>query len=125
MLAMASRGELEHRVMVLLWQATEPLTVAQVQALLAPDRELAYTTVMTVLDRLAKKAMVTRERADRAWRYEPADRQAVVLAREIADSLRDVPSQVRAEVFELLPSYLDLAPDDQHVLDVAEVTEPN
>ena len=51
------RGELEQRVMVLLWQAGEPLSVVDVQGLLARDRDLAYTTVMTVLDRLAKKGL--------------------------------------------------------------------
>ena len=54
---MVSRGELEQQVMVLLWRAGEPLTVADVQELLARDRDLAYTTVMTVLERLAKKGL--------------------------------------------------------------------
>ena len=75
------RGELEQRVMVLLWQAGEPLSVVDVQGLLARDRDLAYTTVMTVLDRLAKKGLAKREMKRRAWHYEPADPQAVVLAR--------------------------------------------
>ena len=35
-------------------------------------RGLAYTTLMTVLDRMAKKELVTRERDGRAWRYLPA-----------------------------------------------------
>ena len=36
------------------------------------EKELAYTTVMTVLDRLAKKGLVHRERDGRAYRYAPA-----------------------------------------------------
>ena len=59
--------------MVLLWQAGEPLSVVDVQGLLARDRDLAYTTVMTVLDRLAKKGLAQREMKRRAWHYEPAD----------------------------------------------------
>ena len=54
-----------------LWQTEEPLTVRQVSACLA-DRALAHTTVMTVLDRLAKKGFAKRERDGRAWRYRPA-----------------------------------------------------
>ena len=96
------RGELEQRVMVLLWQAGEPLSVVDVQGLLACDRDLAYTTVMTVLDRLAKKGLARRERRGRAWCYEPADPQSVVLAREMADLLRDVPAEVRDEALRLL-----------------------
>ena len=99
---MVSRGALEQQVMVLLWRAGEPLTVAEVQELLARDRDLAYTTVMTVLDRLAKKGLARRERRGRAWCYEPADPQSVVLAREMADLLRDVPAEVRDEALRLL-----------------------
>ena len=54
-----------------LWQTEEPLTVRQVSGCLA-DRALAHTTVMTVLDRLAKKGFAKRERDGRAWRYHPA-----------------------------------------------------
>ena len=62
------RGELEQRVMVLLWQAGEPLSVVDVQGLLARDRDLAYTTVMTVLDRLAKKGLaITSLLTRRPW----------------------------------------------------------
>ena len=100
------RGELEQRVMVLLWQAGEPLSVVDVQGLLARDRDLAYTTVMTVLDRLAKKGLARRERRGRAWCYEPADPQSVVLAREMADLLRDVPAEVRDEALRLLAESL-------------------
>ena len=52
-------GDLEREVMTRLWDASEPLTVRQVHELLSRDRDLAYTTVMTVLDRLAKKNLVT------------------------------------------------------------------
>ena len=105
---MTSRGELEHRVMVLLWTATAPLTVSAVQALLGPERELAYTTVMTVLDRLTKKGLATRERIDRAWRYEAAEPQAVVLARELGEQLAGVSPEVRAEALRLLGQSLKL-----------------
>ncbi len=103
---MVSRGELEQQVMVLLWRAGEPLTVADVQELLARDRDLAYTTVMTVLDRLAKKGLARRERRGRAWCYEPVDPQHVVLAREMADLLRDAPVEVRDEALRLLSESL-------------------
>ncbi len=99
-----ARGELERQVMVLLWRAGEPLTVADVQEFLV--RDLAYTTVMTVLDRLAKKGLARRERRGRAWYYEPADPQSVVLAREMAGLLRDVPAEVRDEALRLLSESL-------------------
>jgi len=71
-------GDLERAVMDVLWEIDEGLTVRQVSGRLA-DRELAHTTVMTVLDRLAKKGFAGRERDGRAWRYMPAaSREAYV-----------------------------------------------
>ncbi len=101
---MVARGELERQVMVLLWRAGEPLTVADVQEFLV--RDLAYTTVMTVLDRLAKKGLARRERRGRAWCYQPAEPQQVVLAREMAGLLHDVPVGVRDEALRLLAESL-------------------
>lgn len=56
--------------MNVLWDAAGPLSVRDVQDAL-DDRRLAYTTVMTVLDRLGTKDMVDRERDGRAYRYTP------------------------------------------------------
>lgn len=58
--------------MEILWQTETPLTVRQVSSGLS-RRNLAHTTVMTVLDRLAKKGFARRERDGRAWRYRPAE----------------------------------------------------
>jgi predicted transcriptional regulator len=57
--------------MEVLWETDSSLTVRQVSNGL-PQRNLAHTTVMTVLDRLAKKGFARRERDGRAWRYRPA-----------------------------------------------------
>lgn len=92
---MAFRGPLEQAVLELLWANPGPRSVADVLELLNRDRHLAYTTVMTVLDRLAKKGMVTRERVERAWQYQPADPQDVVVARDLAGALEGVPDDVR------------------------------
>jgi len=57
--------------MEVLWATDEPLTVREVSNGL-PEHSLAHTTVMTVLDRLAKKGFARRNRDGRAWRYRPA-----------------------------------------------------
>jgi predicted transcriptional regulator len=46
-------GDLERAIMDVLWESDAPLTVREVSASLT-ERNLAHTTVMTVLDRLAK-----------------------------------------------------------------------
>ena len=62
------------------------ITVREVAEALA-DRELAYTTVMTVLDRLAGKGMVEREREGRAWSYRPAASRDAHIAQLMLDAL--------------------------------------
>lgn len=64
--------------MDVLWESTRPLTVREVSENLT-ERDLAHTTVMTVLDRLAKKGFAVRERDGRAWQYQAAaSREAYV-----------------------------------------------
>lgn len=64
---MRSLGALERTVMDVVWDHGGPggLTVRQVLERL-PDQQLAYTTVMTVLVRLAGKDLLTRRRDGRA-----------------------------------------------------------
>ncbi|AYY14498.1 BlaI/MecI/CopY family transcriptional regulator [Actinobacteria bacterium YIM 96077] len=65
-------GELERAVMEQLWALARPATVRDVHQALSQTREIAYTTVMTVLDRLAKKGSVEQSRDGRAYLYRPA-----------------------------------------------------
>ena len=70
-------GDLEAAVMDVLWNAERPLLVREVVDSIRPERALAYTTIMTVLDNLHRKGWLDRARDGRAWRYEPRlDRQA-------------------------------------------------
>ena len=62
----AALGTLERPVMEIVWGA-EHVTVRDVQSRL--DRPVAYTTVMTTLDRLYKKGFVARTRSGRAFVY--------------------------------------------------------
>jgi predicted transcriptional regulator len=86
-----SLGDLEREVMAQLWEAGEPLTVRQVHERLSASRDLAYTTVMTVLDRLAKKKVVVQQKADRAYRYSPAQTREQMTASLMLDALGAAP----------------------------------
>jgi predicted transcriptional regulator len=86
-------GDLEREVMTQLWDAGEPLTVRQVHEAINRTRDLAYTTVMTVLDRLAKKGVVSQEKADRAYRYRPAQTREELTAGLMLDALSATPDQ--------------------------------
>jgi predicted transcriptional regulator len=61
---------LELDCMRALW-ALGQATVHEVRARLLPERPLAYTTVMTVMDHLRGKGLVERERRGRPYLYRP------------------------------------------------------
>ena len=79
---MASLGELERAVMDLLWAGQEAATANTLRDLLAlstraengtaghEGKDLAVTTVLTVLSRLERKGLVERERGTRPHRYQ-------------------------------------------------------
>jgi predicted transcriptional regulator len=72
-----SLGQREREVLSILC-GHEPATVQQVSERLSAS--LAYTTVMTTLDRLFKKGFLRREKQDRAYLY-----SARLTSREIED----------------------------------------
>jgi BlaI family penicillinase repressor len=59
---------LELDCMNALWPLEEA-TVRDIQQALHPIRPRAYTTIMTILDRLAQKNIVQRRKSGRAWVY--------------------------------------------------------
>ncbi|RJT95842.1 BlaI/MecI/CopY family transcriptional regulator [Arthrobacter zhaoguopingii] len=80
---MATLGDLERTVMDLLWSTPGALTanelrdsIAVVPAGAETGRELAVTTVLTVLSRLEKKGLVQRERDSRPHRYKAVTSRA-------------------------------------------------
>jgi predicted transcriptional regulator len=66
---MRSLGELEDAIMDCLWAEDRSMRVREVVDALHPERQPAYTTVMTVMDILYRKGWLQRERDGRAWRY--------------------------------------------------------
>jgi predicted transcriptional regulator len=67
-------GPLEAEVMKHLWRADQPLSVRQLLERVNGGRrqQLAYTTVMTVMSRLADKGALLRRRDGRGYVYEAA-----------------------------------------------------
>ncbi|GAA3794945.1 BlaI/MecI/CopY family transcriptional regulator [Amycolatopsis tucumanensis] len=85
-------GDLESSVMDVLWRVAEPVKVREVLERLSTPRQLAYTTVMTVLDNLHRKGWVERALDGKAYRYQPAlsrEEAAARALRTILDSSGD------------------------------------
>ncbi|MGB3333443.1 MAG: BlaI/MecI/CopY family transcriptional regulator [Mycobacterium sp.] len=90
MTARIGLGDLERTVMECLWSASGALTVREVHASVAVKRNLAYTTIMTVLQRLAKKNLVVQRRDNRAHRYVPTQGRAELVAQLMSYALDQV-----------------------------------
>ena len=75
-------GPLEAEVLEDIWAADGPVTVRDVLGRLNGDRSqpLAYTTVMTVMSRLAEKGILSRRQVGRGYEYEAEVRDAAEIA---------------------------------------------
>ena len=80
-------GTLERAIMDQLWDNGGPQTVRQVHRALSAQRQLAYSTVMTVLQRLTPKSLVTQIRDDRAYQYSPNHGREELVADLMVDAL--------------------------------------
>ncbi len=99
-------GELETAIMECLWARTQPASVRHVLGELHTGKQLAYTTVMTVLDNLHRKGVVTRAMSGRAWLYQPAcsrEEHTAMMLREVLGSSGDRQAALMHFVAELDP----------------------
>jgi predicted transcriptional regulator len=84
-------GPLETEVMEVVWDLGDT-TVRDVHAQLAQRRDLAYTTIMTTMSRLAAKGLLQRDTTGLAHRYRPAlsrDEYARTTVTSVVDWLVD------------------------------------
>jgi predicted transcriptional regulator len=63
-------GALQEKIMEILWAAKKPLKPAEVQAMLG--NKDAYTTIMTILKRMADKKIVKRKMVGKVYYYQPS-----------------------------------------------------
>ena len=64
-------GTLESDVMEVVWQSLEPVSVKDVYGVLHKKRQIAYTTVMTIMLRLVEKGVLTRNLEGQRYLYQP------------------------------------------------------
>lgn len=113
-------GPLELRVLEALWNRDRE---ARVRDLLCDFPGVAYTTLMTTLDRLHKKGVLARRRSGRAFFYVPVSSRAqleAILAGQALDVLVASFSK-RAAIRPLLMSFVDaVSRRDELALDELE-----
>lgn len=106
-------GTLEMTVMEQVWAAGAPVTARDIHDRLKGGRARAYTTVMTTMDRLHKKKLLTRTKSGLAWLYE-ARLTRDAYERDVAHSLAEHIVDEHGEVG--LAAFVD-AVADQALLD--------
>jgi predicted transcriptional regulator len=89
-------GELEAAIMDRLWSRAEAATVRDLLPELRERREIAYTTVLTVMDNLYRKGWLRRESAGRANRYAPVITREEYVAQLMGDALADSGDRAQA-----------------------------
>jgi predicted transcriptional regulator len=91
-------GELESAVMQQLWDHGAPATVREVLADLVRQRDLAYTTVLTVMEKLYRKGFLGREPQGRAHVYRTLVTREEYTARLMREALTDSRDRAQALV---------------------------
>ena len=105
-------GELEAVIMDRLWEWGRPVLVREMVDDLRRERDIAYTTVMTVMENLHRKGWLRRERDGRAWRYEPTGSRSGYTAALMNDALGTSPDRRTA----LAHFVLQMSPHDAALL---------
>ena len=100
------QGELQVRIMAALWQI-EQGTVEQVRVALPAAHRGAYTTVQTVLNRLADRGLLSRTKDGNALVYRPTLTEGDYVSESIERALAGASSEARQVALAQLVGNID------------------
>jgi predicted transcriptional regulator len=100
------QGDLQAQIMTALWRL-ESGTVEQVRSGLPARYRGAYTTVQTVLNRLAERGLLARNKSGNAIVYTPKLTEAEYVSRSIEETLASASTHARQTAIAQLISDLD------------------
>ena len=111
-------GPLESRVLEVLWERDAPAAVRDV----APAfPEAAYTTLMTTLERLARKGVLVRTKRGRAFEYQPRLSRSEFESERAAYALRHALQRGGASLAPIASCLIEAVGDrDRELLDELE-----
>ena len=78
----------ESEIMRVVWDAHEPITVRDVYEVLRERKQVAYTTVMSLMSKLARKGFLKQDRSETAYVYSAVMTDAEV-AGHMVNGIRD------------------------------------
>ncbi len=101
-------GELEMEVLEHLWSVQEA-DVIETHSAISIQRKITTNTVGSALERLFRKALLTREKVSHAYRYRAALTCEEFTAKRMLDALRDTRTLTDSG---LLAAFVDLVADE-------------
>jgi predicted transcriptional regulator len=111
-------GPLERRVLEALWAREAPATVRDLVPVF-PDA--AYTTLMTTLDRLHRKGMLSRQKSGRAFLYQPRLGRSEFERARTAEAFRSAVASADGSLAPLVSCLVDAVGErDRELLDELE-----
>lgn len=105
------QGEVQMEVMRTLWRLGGPSTVEDVRRAMPARRHGAYTTVQTILNRLAERGLLSRERRGKPMFYEPKISEADYYSRSVRQTLATASEDARRTALAQLVG--DMAPGER------------
>ena len=109
----ATFGPLEIRVLEALWSRPTPACVRDLQPQFPG---VAYTTLMTTLDRLFRKGTLTRQKSGRAFFYRPKASQQELISELAGSAFATMLPGDAASVRPILSMFVDTVGDRDHAL---------
>ena len=106
-------GDLEAAVMEYIWQASEPVTARVVAENVGEQRGVQYITVITVLNNLWRKKLLSRRKSGRALKYKPRmerDEFLRQVSRDVFSGMMDLGPQMAVNSF--IDVLAELAPGE-------------
>ena len=91
-------GELESEVMDIIWLHKNDIPVKEVAKILRKKRQIAYTTVMTIMTRLVNKGVLIRHLRGVSYLYKPKVSKEQFLAKTVHGIFSSVVSALGEEV---------------------------
>ncbi len=101
-------GPLEWRVLEALWEHGQDASVRDLRPRFS---DLAYTTLMTTLDRLHRKGVLDRTKSGRAFRYAPRHSRAALESSLAAGALRTAIAGDQASLRPLMSFFVEAVAD--------------
>lgn len=91
-------GELESEIMEIIWGQKDAVSVKVVTEILSKKRQIAYTTVMTIMARLANKGVLIRHLSGPSYLYKPKVSKEQFVARAVHGIFSSAVSTLGEEV---------------------------